>query len=115
MARRGKYNVAPKSKRTLKGTVYMSKLEMDYRKYLDLLVKAKEVVSIEEQVPFKCEVNGCLVCKYVLDFKVTYSSGVIEYVDVKGISTSVFTLKKKLVEALFPIKIKIVKKGDFKI
>jgi len=118
-----KYGVAPKKERTYKGVVYMSKLEMDYRKRLELLQKAKyvkdRVVSIEEQVPFPCTIQNIktgtyqLICKYVLDFKVTYEDGRVEYVDVKGVKTSIYALKKKLVEALYGIKIKEVRKGEF--
>lgn len=115
--RRGKYNVAKKSARTLSGKVYMSKLEMMYRKHLDILQKAanikERVVDIKEQVPFEVVVNGKKICKYLLDFEVTYGDGRVEYVDVKGIATDVYKIKRKLVEALYPIKIKEVKKGEF--
>lgn len=115
--RRGKYNVAKKSERTLSGTVYMSKLEMLYRKHLNLLMKADNpkdrVVDIKEQVPFEVVVNGKKICKYLLDFEVTYGDGRIEYVDVKGVKTDIYRIKKKLVEALYSIKIKEVKKGEF--
>ena len=115
--RKGKYNIAPKSKRTYKGTVYMSKLESDYRKHLDLLTKVttlnNRVVGIKEQVPFEIIINGKKICKYLLDFKVEYGDGRIEYVDTKGLITPMYRIKKKLVEAMFPIKIKEVKRGQF--
>ena len=43
----------------------------------------------------------------------TYGDGRIEYVDVKGVKTDIYRIKKKLVEALYSIKIKEVKKGEF--
>lgn len=113
----GKYGVAPKRDRTLKGTTYMSKLEMNYRKKLDILTKAvgaDKVFLIEEQVPFDCIVNGKKICRYLLDFKVTYKDRV-EYVDVKGVVTPIYRIKKKLVEALYGITIKEVKAKDFKL
>lgn len=115
--RRGKYNVAPKAKRTYKGKVYASTLEMDYRKHLDLLKKAKgndRVLEIEEQVVFPFEYNGVKICKYILDYKVTYPDRV-EYVDTKGIKggTDVFMIKSKLMLAFYGIKIKEVYRGDF--
>ena len=118
MAKRSKYGVAAKKDRTHKdGTVYMSKLEMNYRKHLDLLKKAtnpkNKVVSYSEQVPMEVYINGFKIFKYLLDFKVEYADGRIEYVDVKGILTSIYRLKKKAVEAYFGIKIKEVKRGDF--
>lgn len=110
--RRGKYNVSKPEDRTYKGKTYMSKLEMEYRKYLD---KQKNIVSIDEQVPFQITVNGKKICKYVLDFEIKYKDGSIEFVDVKGIKggTDVFRIKKKLVEALFEIKILEVYREDF--
>lgn len=117
----GKYGVSAKKDRTLAGVTYMSKLEMQYRAHLNLLKKARlieeRVVSIEEQVPYKIEINGKLICHYLLDFKVEYGDGRIEHVDVKGMRTGVpyqlFKIKKKLVEALFPISIKEVYRNSF--
>ena len=114
----GKYGVAPKKDRTHKdGTVYMSKLEMNYRKHLDLLKKAtsksNKVVDYKEQVTMEVFINGIKIYKYLLDFQVEYADGRIEYVDVKGILTSIYRLKKKGVEAYYGIKIKEVKRGEF--
>lgn len=115
--KRSKFNIGDKSERTLSGVTYMSKLEMNYRKHLNLLTKATElknrVINIEEQVPFECIVNGKKICKYLLDFRVTYGNGVVELVDTKGMITPIYRIKKKLVEALFEIKITEVKKGEF--
>lgn len=110
--RKSKYGVSPVSERTHEGTVYMSKAEMQYRKYLDTKVLAKEVLSYKEQVPFQVVVNEKNICVYKLDFEVKYTDR-IEYVDVKGVKTALYSLKKKLVEALFGIKITEIKKEDF--
>lgn len=76
---------------------------------LDMLKKAKNdrdrVVSFKNQIPFICEVNGKKVCKYIADFEVIYADGRVEIIDVKGMKTSIYNLKKKLVEALHDIKI----------
>lgn len=112
-----KYRVSKKSDRTYNGTVYMSKLEMLYRKHLDLKMKVNDererVISYQEQVPFKIVVNGFKICVYKLDFEVKYADRV-EYIDIKGVRTSVYIIKKKLVEALFGIKITEITKGDFR-
>jgi|688.fasta_scaffold309190_1 hypothetical protein len=116
MAKKSKYGVSAASERTYKGKVYMSKLEMQYAKHLALLQKATgkdKVLFVNEQVPFPCVVNGKKVCTYLLDFKVQYLDGRIEYVDIKGVKTAIYSLKKKLVEALYSISIKEVYKGDF--
>ena len=95
-----------------KGKTYDSKKESVYRASLDMLKKAKNpqyrVVSIEEQVPYKLEVNGVSIGKYVLDFKVEYADGHTEYIDVKSAMTAklpVYRMKKKLMLALYGIEI----------
>lgn len=114
---KNKFGVAPKAQRTLNGKVYDSKLEKNYRIHLNKLTKAIgakfRVVDIKEQLPFECIVNGKKICTYICDFAVQYADGRIEYVDTKGVVTPEFRLKKKLVEALFPVSIKVVKFGDF--
>lgn len=41
--------------------------------------------------------------KYLLDFLVFWTNGNITYEDVKGFKTPTYKLKKKMVEALYPI------------
>ncbi len=111
-----KFRVAPKSQRQYEGKTYDSKKERDFRKQLDLLKSASDpkdrVVSIEEQVPFELSINGQKICKYILDFKVTYAEGRVEYIDCKGykkVSTyQVFKLKSKLMAAIHGIVVKEV-------
>ena len=120
--RTGKYGVNPKSKRTYKGKVYASTLEMNYRIHLDKLTKAVSpkfrVVKIEEQVVFPIVIlspTGVYfkVCDYILDFRVTYADGRVEHVGTKGIRTAIYNIKKKLMFAVHGIKIKEVYRGDF--
>lgn len=70
---------------------------------------AQKVTKIKRQVPYLVEVNGQKICNYKLDFEVTYGDGRVEYEDVKGLrkgsAYQVFRLKKKLVEAIYGIKI----------
>ena len=115
--KRNKYGVSPKSERTYKGTVYASKLEMQYRQHLDLKIKANLVKSYTEQVPFRIVINDRKICVYKLDFEVHYTDGRVEYIDVKGMrkgaAYAMFRLKKKLVEAMFGVTIKEVTRKDF--
>ena len=111
--KKSKYGVSKKADRTYNGVVYMSKLEMKYRKYLDTLVMAGEVQKIKEQYEFKMFVKEKLVCKYLCDLVVKYMDGRTEYVDVKGVKTAMYRLKKKFVEAEFGIKITEITKDDF--
>lgn len=88
------------------GLQFMSKKEAEYAMQLDWLKKARgndRVVEWVPQVPFQVELNGKKICKYIADFKVTYANGRVEIVDVKGVRTDVYRLKKKLVEAQYGI------------
>ncbi len=91
------------------GNNFMSKREASYAQQLDLLKKAKnkadQVVSYEVQVPYQIEINGKKICKYLADFRVLYADGRVEVVDVKGFRTSIYKLKKKMVEAQYGIEI----------
>lgn len=81
-----------------------------------LLMKKGEIKNFSRQVKFPITMNGIHVANYFLDFQVEYADGSIEYVDVKAkdkatqkwITTDVFQLKKKLVQAQYGIKIKLV-------
>ena len=102
--RRNKYGVAPKADRTVDGILFDSKKECLRYGELKILQKVGEITELELQPKFSCVVNGKKVCKYIADFRYTTPSGeVIE--DVKGVKTTVYRLKKKLVEALFGIEI----------
>lgn len=99
------------------GKMYHSAFEANYAKSLDMAKSAVhpdyQVENWISQVPFECRVNGVLICKLIVDFKVIYANGRVEYVDTKSKATAKlpdFRIKKKLVEALYGIKIKIVMK-----
>lgn len=73
------------------------------RRYQELraLQHAGEVKFFLRQCPFHLPGN----VKYLLDFLVFWTDGRITYEDVKGKKLPLYILKKKQVEALFPIKI----------
>jgi hypothetical protein len=84
------------------GVLYDSKREAEYAMELDWLKKAGQVLSWERQVPYVMEVNGKKICKYTVDFLVTYKDGTVIAEEVKGMRTAAFNLKWKLFEALYP-------------
>jgi hypothetical protein len=96
--------------------MYHSKKEAKYAMLLDTLRKAQNdterVVKVESQVSYRLDVNGVTVARYVLDFRVTYADGRVDYVDVKGYKKgaaySLFTLKKKLMLACHGIDVREV-------
>ena len=62
------------------------------------------------------EINGIHIAYYIIDFKVYYPNGNIKHIDIKAkdkktnkwITTDVFKLKKKLIEAIYKIKIELI-------
>jgi hypothetical protein len=105
--RKHKYN----AKATVyKGKTYPSKKEANRALRLDILKNANDdherVVSVVEQVKLPIVVNDKHICSYVLDFKVEYADGRIEYEDTKGFKTPEYKIKKKLIEAIYGITIK---------
>jgi len=76
---------------------------------LDVLVAAGVVDNWTPQPRFKLVVNGILVGTYIADFRVFFADHHTEWWEVKGFETEVWKLKRKLVEALFGIKIVVVK------
>jgi hypothetical protein len=87
------------------GIKFASKAERAYYDKLLILQKCGEVLFFLMQVPF--HLPGKI--KYICDFEVFYSDGTVRFIDIKGFSTPVFELKKKSVEAHYPIEIEIEK------
>lgn len=91
------------------GQHFASKLEHKFFQTLELQKKSGHVLFFLRQVPF--HLPGGV--KYVCDYQIFYSDGIISFVDVKGVETSEFIAKKKIVEAIYPVTIDVIKKGDF--
>lgn len=91
------------------GEWYQSKAEANYAEQLDMLKMARDAslrpASIERQVEYPIVVNGIKICNYYADFRVVYNNRT-DVIDVKGVKTEVYKIKKKLVEAIYKIKIK---------
>lgn len=99
--KRDKYNRSCKEDRTADGIIFDSKKEMNY--YLRLKLDP-DVYYVLRQVPF--ELPG--KTKYYCDFLVFYQDGHYEFIDVKGMKTDMYKLKKRQVQDLYPVKIKEV-------
>lgn len=82
------------------GIKFRSKKER--QRYLELCVlrDAGECWFLH-QVPFRLPGK----VKYVLDFLIFWKNGNVTFEDTKGTRTPMFIMKKKQVEALYPIKI----------
>jgi len=105
---RNKYRTAPKADRTDKvtGKVYPSKAEMFFAQMLARMVLNGEVRNVVEQPVVMLD---CI--KYVPDFLVTYKSGEVMYIDVKGMRTPVFNLKLRLWKKHGPGILRLVKQS----
>jgi hypothetical protein len=92
-----KYNNIPS---ICEGVKFASKGEAKRYRELLLLKAAGEIDDLQLQVKYPLIVNGTRVAFYVADF--TYNqngSQVIE--DFKGVSTAIFRLKWKILQAMF--------------
>ena len=88
---------------------FASQREANRYGQLCLLEKAARIRNLKFQVPFKIEIGGKLICRYISDFTYEeFSHGdwhlVVE--DSKGFKTPVYKLKKKLMKALLDIEIR---------
>ena len=83
----------------LDGIKFQSKKEARYYQGLKLLQKSGELIFFLRQVPFDLPGN----VKYRVDFQEFWACGEIHFVDVKGMRTKDYIMKKKMVEALYPI------------
>ena len=83
---------------------FQSKKEARYYMDLQARVHAKEVRYFLRQVPF--DLPGGV--KYRIDFMEVWADGSIHWIDVKGFRTETYRIKRRQVEALYPIKIEEV-------
>lgn len=83
------------------GISFHSKKESNYYQQLLMARKSGDLLFFLRQVPFHLPGGG----RYVCDFQEFWKSGEVRFVDVKGFATVEYKSKKKIVEALYPIKI----------
>lgn len=111
------YKALKSKKRTKFGAVackrdgirFHSKLERAYYDHLLLLKQKGQISYFLRQVPV--HLPGEI--RYICDFVVFKLDGTADYIDVKGKCTQVYLNKKRTLEALYPITITEVRKGDF--
>lgn len=85
----------------LDGIKFASRKEARRYRELRLLEKSGELSFFLRQVPFHLPGN----VKYVCDFLCFWKDENVTIEDVKGIKTPMYILKKKQVEAIYPIEI----------
>ncbi len=105
--RSNKYGVAPVEQRTVDGIVFASAAEAKRFCELKLLERGGFIRDLERQTRFTFLYEGKPIFDYVSDFD--YWEGCTYVVeDSKGFQTPVFRLKRKLIEAQFKMKIRLV-------
>ena len=95
-----RYNKYKAEKQTFDGRSYHSKKEADFAVQLAWQKKAGEIKEIIPQYKLDLRVNGVHITNYFIDFKVEYTDGHVELIEVKGFVTDVWRLKWALTEAL---------------
>ena len=103
---KSKYNAV---KTEINGIIFDSKKEANYYSYLLALKERGEIDNIKMQVEYLLQPsfireNGEKVTniKYYADFVVTYKDGTTEVIDVKGLRTDVYKMKKKMLLDMYP-------------
>lgn len=90
------------------GIRFASKREAKRYSELKLMEKAGEILGLECQPRFKLIVNSRPIATYVADFTYRFRNGLTIVEDVKGVKTAVYSLKKKLMLAIYGIAIREV-------
>ena len=84
------------------GHIHDSKMEAARCDVLTAKQDAGEITHLVQQPEFPCVVDGRKVCLYRGDFQYRMAdSGLPIVEDVKGVVTADFSIKRKLVEALY--------------
>ena len=103
-----KVNKYHNRKTVIDGITFDSKKEADYYCELRIRRMAREITGFERQVPFvilepfKYKGKRVQGIKYTADFVVTYSDGRQEVIDVKGMRTRDYIMRKKLLLSKYP-------------
>lgn len=88
------------------GIRFDSKGEARLYQRLKLQQAAGSVLFFLRQVPIHLPGGTRLV----IDFLVFYADGTVKFLDFKGVETDGFKIKKREVEAMYPIEIELVKR-----
>ncbi len=108
------------SKTVVNDINFDSKMEAEYYRYLKMW-EGITILDIQLQpkfliLPAYTDTEGKTQrpIYYQADFLVKYESGLVEVIDVKGVETEAFKLKKKMFESRYDMKLKVVTKYNGK-
>lgn len=95
------------------GHLHDSRDEARYCEQLHIELRNGDFTEIKIEPDFDLVIDGKRICSHRPDFLITHHDGSKEVIEYKGFFTSVWRLKKKLFEALYPhIPYKVVYKKD---
>lgn len=83
------------------GFIYDSGFEADYARELDMRLKAKDIKDWQKQVKVEIKIGDMHICNYYVDFEIAHNDGSFELIEVKGMETQLWRLKRKLLEAVW--------------
>jgi hypothetical protein len=98
----------------LDGHVFDSKIESRYYEQLKWLETNKQILFFRLQPryllqeAFKKDGKSFRKIEYIADFEVHHLDGSIEVIDVKGMETEAFKIKRKLFEKRYPHKLSLI-------
>lgn len=95
-------------KTTINGITFASKREAYYYQIYSRLQELGQIKNLQMQTSIPFLINGKKMFTYKPDFEFDDDKG-HHIIDVKGVLTPVFKLKKKLIEAQYNIEIEVVK------
>lgn len=106
---KGKMNKYHNIKTTVDGITFDSKAEARYYGIYKRFQEWGKISNLQRQIPYIFKIDGKKIFTYKADFQYTDKEGKEHVIDVKGVETPVFRLKKKLIEAQYGIEIEVVK------
>lgn len=81
------------------GRSYQSKAEARYARDLSLRLAAREIRAWSAQWPADFVApSGARVWRHLIDFRIEHLDGSVELVEIKGLATEVWMLKRKVLE-----------------
>ncbi len=93
-------------KTTVDGITFASKREAHYYLIYKRLAELGTIKDLQLQPKFPFIYNGKKMFTYIADFSYVDGAGT-HIIDVKGVETANFRLKKKLIEAQYGIEIEV--------
>jgi hypothetical protein len=106
--KKNKYNA---KKTTVDGIVFDSKAESKRYEFLKAMEAAGEISDLETQPRYVFFVNGQRICAYKPDFRyVEEGETIVEDVKSKATKTRDYSIRKKLLKALYGIEVAEIEK-----